>query len=548
MSAATPRVPRRLNSALVAGLLVLGALLYALHVRVPRVGWIAFVSTGPWVFVLVRCRGWGYRRVALTFGAILYLLCLISTPWLRSFTALGWVIAPLFYLPFFMLAPLATHLVLRRAPRIPVVLIWPLAFTAAEWIRIRASAGEVPLLQLGVGLVSVPWLVQIVDLTGVAGLTLLACLTAALAAVAADSVLGSRDVPSLGRLAAAVAGVLTLALVYGRVRLSQADFRPGPEVLVIQNNFHGWLDPADAARQQAELIRLTRLHASPRGIDLVAWPENTVTNLDAADPQLKRVEELARDLQVPILVDGPSGMGTRVVHHAAALVGGDKAWVRYEKVVLVPWSESLPFASTLSHVSPGLAGAFTNLVRTANPRLVEMTAGRRARTLPLLGRDGRRYDVATPICYESLSPRLMASFFHGRTPGSAGAFVVNPVSERLLGPEIHEQTLALTRLRAIENRVTIVRASNNGISAAIDPNGHPYAWVPGPRGGYGVDVQGFFVANVVLDGRFGTPYSRWGDWLPVACLLGLAGMVVLGGRRKRHTAGSPPPAATAEPM
>jgi len=526
-----------------AALLLLGGgLLYAAHVLFPDFGWIAFVSTAPWVLVLMQRRDWRYRRVCLAFGSTYYLVALVSTPWLRSFTLLGWILGPLFYLPFFVLGPLLTHLVLRLRPQAPLMLVWPLAFTSAEWIRIRTSAGELPLLQLGVGLVSQPTLAQIADVTGVSGLTALACITAVLVAAAADAVLRLRALGPAVRLvrrqALTVAGVAVGMFAYGKVRLAQSHFRSGPTVLVIQNNFRGWLEPVETARQQSELIRLTRLHASGRSVDLVAWPENTVTNLDPAEPQLQPIAALARGLHVPIVVDGPSRQPGGVVHHAVALVTGGESWVRYEKVVLVPWSEYLPFVPVLHRASPGAATAFTRLVRNANPHVIEMTAGTRAHTLPLETRDGRRFDVATPICYESLSPRLMASYFRHLAPGSAGAFVVNPVSERLLGPGIHQQTLALTRLRAIENRVTIIRASNNGISVAIDPNGRPYAWVKDRAGRYGTDVQGFFVAPVILDSRFGTVYSRWGDWLPAIFLVCLAGMILVpaGSRKRRHAA------------
>lgn len=536
---------RRVTTAL---LLLLGVVLYSWHVLAPRAGWIAFVSTAPWLLVLIRHRAWRYRRVVLIFGLTFYVLALVATPWLRSFTALGWLLAPLFYLPFFVLAPVLAHHLLRAWPRAPLVLVWPLSFTAAEWLRIRLSAGELPLLQLGTGLVSVPTLAQVADLTGVAGLTALACMTAAVAAAGAELFVrhGQGGRRSLRTQALAAALALAGVWIYGKVRESQARFRPGPRVLVVQHDFHGWLDPADAGRQQALLFRLTQAGAAGRDIDLVAWPENTVTNLDPADPQVARIGALASELRVAILADGPAASGGGVIHHATALVRGDTVWSRYDKVALVPWSEYLPGVPALRRLSPASADAFGRLVRSANPHLIEMTRGERVHTLEFRGRDGQRYDIATPICYESLSPRLMASFF-GRGPEpSAGAFVLNPVSERLLGNAIHAQTLALTRLRAIENRVTIIRASNNGISAAIDPSGRPYAWVRNASGGYAVDQAGFFAADVVLDARFGTVYSRLGDWLPKAFWIVLLGMVALGAARRRHArpaAGSPRGAA-----
>ncbi|HEU0076030.1 MAG TPA: apolipoprotein N-acyltransferase [Longimicrobiaceae bacterium] len=522
-------------------LLLAGSLLYAWHVLAPNTGWVPFISTAPWLLVLMRGRAWSYRRVCLVFGVTFYGVSLLATPWLRSFTVLGWILAPLFYLPFFILAPLLTHHLLRIRPTVPLLVVWPLAFTTAEWLRIRMSAGEVPLLQLGTGLVSHSTLAQVADLTGVSGLTALACMTAALAAMAAHTLLrgerGRPELRTLGLQALAVGLVLTGIWTYGKVRLSQAEFRRGPTVLVIQHDFHGWMTPSDAARQHADLVRLTRAGVAGRDVDIVVWPENTVASLDPADPLLSRIQALARQLDVAILVDGPSTSPAGVVHHTTALVSGERGWPWYDKVALVPWSEYLPFAPALRRVSPASAEAFGRLVRFSNPHFVGMDPGERVHTLAFHGREGERYDVATPICYEALSPRLVASFFSESSAPHAGAFVLNPVSERLLGGPIHEQTLALTRLRAIENRVTIMRASNNGISAAIDPDGRPYAWVKKPGGGYAVDQAGYFVADVILDGRFGTVYTRVGDWLPASFLVCLLVMMWPGRRgTSRHHA------------
>lgn len=529
-------------------LLVAGCLLYAWHVLAPDMGWVPFFSTAPWLLVLMRARTWSYRRVGLVFAATFYGVALLATPWLRSFTALGWILAPLFYLPFFVLAPLLAHHLLRVHPKTPLLVVWPLAFTSAEWLRIRMSAGEVPLLQLGTGLVSHSTLAQVTDLTGVAGLSALACMTAALTATVALAYFrgerGRREHRALRLQALAAVLILAGVWAYGSVRLSQAQFRRGPTVLVVQHDFRGWLDPADAVRQQAALVRLTRAGVAGRDVDIVVWPENTVADLDPMDSLVSRIQAIARELDVAILVDGPSTSPTGVVHHTTALVSGEGVWPWYDKVALVPWSEYLPFASALRRVSPASAEAFGRLVRFSNPHFVGMEPGERVHTLAFHGRQGERYEVATPICYEALSPRLMASFFRAPPAGHADAFVLNPVSERLLGGPIHEQTLALTRLRAIENRVTIMRASNNGISAAIDPDGRPYAWVRDSTGGYAVDQAGSFVADVFLDARFGTVYTRLGDWLPAAfvvCLLGM--MLPVPWPRRRHQAEVEPSSA-----
>jgi apolipoprotein N-acyltransferase len=78
----------------------------------------------------------------------------------------------------------------------------------------------------------------------------------------------------------------------------------------------------------------------------------------------------------------------------------------------------------------------------------------------------------------------------------------------------------MSRLRAVETRRWLVRASGSGISAVIDPRGEIVASLP-----YG--DRGTLRATVAL--RTGlTPYVRDGDWV-----VWLSGVIVLGEALRR---------------
>jgi len=71
------------------------------------------------------------------------------------------------------------------------------------------------------------------------------------------------------------------------------------------------------------------------------------------------------------------------------------------------------------------------------------------------------------------------------------------------------QHLELTRLRAVETRRWLVRASNSGISAFIDPTGRVAAALP-------FGAIGVLRHRIEVGGP--TPrYVRWGDWVLVLC-------------------------------
>ncbi|HEY7803800.1 MAG TPA: nitrilase-related carbon-nitrogen hydrolase, partial [Orrella sp.] len=82
----------------------------------------------------------------------------------------------------------------------------------------------------------------------------------------------------------------------------------------------------------------------------------------------------------------------------------------------------------------------------------------------------------------------------------------------------------MARFRSMETRRPTLRATNTGITGAIDPSGRVIAELPVLAAGY-VDVQ--------VQGHTGlTPYTRWGNypmWILV-CLILLVAVV----SRKRH--------------
>ena len=92
--------------------------------------------------------------------------------------------------------------------------------------------------------------------------------------------------------------------------------------------------------------------------------------------------------------------------------------------------------------------------------------------------------------------------------------------------------------RAVENRCTVVRCANTGISCFIDPRGVVYDAVQQMTDGRMMrrNVRGTAAAPVKLCDTVPF-YARHGDWFAWACLVvaGLAyGMGVLSARRERR--------------
>ncbi|GAB2181132.1 apolipoprotein N-acyltransferase [Denitratisoma sp. agr-D3] len=181
----------------------------------------------------------------------------------------------------------------------------------------------------------------------------------------------------------------------------------------------------------------------------------------------------------------------------------------YSKRHLVPFGEFIP---------PGFAG-FLQLV---NIPLAGFTPGPRQQS-PLAWRDQR---LMPNICYEDLFGEEIRDALQGENPATV---LINLSNTAWFGHSLAQpQHLQIARLRALESGRVMLRATNTGMTAAIEPDGRVSARLePFTRGALTVMVQG-------REGR--TPYAVWGH-LPALALL-LAGLAPAWIRRRQAVAKS----------
>ena len=125
---------------------------------------------------------------------------------------------------------------------------------------------------------------------------------------------------------------------------------------------------------------------------------------------------------------------------------------RYDKIDLVPFGEYVPeFFSWVNRISQE-AGDFVPGTRVVVSPLGPQKEG-------------------TFICYESVFPQEVRKFVQG-----GATVLINISNDGYFGhSDARWQHLAIVRMRAAENRRWILRATNNGVTASIDPAGqaHP---------------------------------------------------------------------------
>jgi apolipoprotein N-acyltransferase len=158
----------------------------------------------------------------------------------------------------------------------------------------------------------------------------------------------------------------------------------------------------------------------------------------------------------------------------------------------------------------GLIGRFASAVaRGMAPDDVSAGSGPRAVSLPLAD-GGPAVSAGVVICYELLFPDLVRRF----VADGAGVLlaITNDAWYGRTGAPY--QFLAITALRAAENRVWLARAANTGVSAFIDAAGRVRDETP-------IFEGGMLVADVPLRPApvGGSFYTRHGDWFARGCLL-----------------------------
>ncbi|MHC5081650.1 MAG: apolipoprotein N-acyltransferase, partial [Planctomycetota bacterium] len=314
-----------------------------------------------------------------------------------------------------------------------------------------------------------------------------------------------------------VAVLVGATLLYGGLRMKTGE-ETGPEVLLIQGNIpQAVKDSGDATMMKdiwATHIGLT-LEGAKEDVDLVIWPETMVPYpISTSTDMLTGLLDLAEDLQTPMLVGAvrydrvPGGeLGT---YNSAVLVRKDGTLGKsYSKMHLVPGGEYIPFRKTFPVLEPILRWMFGYLP--------DVTPGETLEGIDIVDREGKTWKAGVLICYEVIFPEL------ARAQTRRGAqFLVNVTNEGWFGEfGEQEQILASTCFRAVENRVTMIRAANTGITTLVGPDGTIYRVLE--RGGKRLNVEGTLTGRVRIDGR-GTLYRAVGDafaWTIAILTLGL---------------------------
>lgn len=340
-----------------------------------------------------------------------------------------------------------------------LVWLWPLW----EWIY-TALPLSLRFLMIGHSQASNEWLIQFIDVVGIWGLS---AWVLALNVILFDG--WQRAHFQGGGVAwrrVLVSAMLMLAVPAAYSGLAYAVWQDDDAQKLDVTVLHTDFAPGQVEHEETLPLLIEQTDTLVRefeATDVLVWPEG-VTEVSTVNLPSSFMQALAR-WDTPLMF-GTSGVqqtknGT-VRANRTALVKADTsahaAVAYYDKIHLIPFWEGIPWYQGLRHIPE---------VEAYHTAKEYYTPGEDVTLLPLSMPTGDVLHLGTPICHEQSTPELWATM----TRGGADIFVQLSF-ESWFGDVGFQAAMAnITRLRAIENRRAVVRASNGGMSAFYDSLG-----------------------------------------------------------------------------
>jgi len=526
---------------------------------------LAYVCFVPWLITIAAStRPRTVYIAAYLLGAAFFL---INLRWLWWATGAGYVAGSLHSgIWYLVVAWGVRHLSRRR--RIPLVVAFPVLWVMAELARSR-TALSFPWFLLGHSHYRVLTMIQISDLGGAFAVSFVLAVANGAIADGWLAWLRRRRSPSSPVRPALLGGGVAAALLmataaYGRFRLAQSAFEPGPRIAVLQGDYV--LSPEqendDPWAKRARYMELLS-QASASDPDLYLFPETPWTmylnrEFRALAPEVRGPYMTLATQTHEMLCATAQAENAYIVIGSMSVQRTDKVYPReerfnsaffyrpyppgdpcpeperYDKIHLVLFGEYVPFRYRyqslyrwLNSLTPWGAGGYEySLTEGREYKVFEMNA-------PSLG--GRTCRFAVPICYEDVIPHVIRRFVTGPDGRKRADMLLNISNDGWFWHSTElPQHLAACAFRAVENRVAIARAVNTGISGFVDPDGRIRDLVSEPGKRPWAGITGYRVSRLKLDARH-TLYSRRGDWLAGGlAVAGLLGLLDALGRRIRE--------------
>lgn len=359
-------------------------------------------------------------------------------------------------------------------------------------------------------------LVQIYDLLGIYPLSFIIIIVNYTIFQIIGSLLTNKPFPSAALGVCVLLVLLTVS--YGLYRPGQIEKAiseaPKIRVGIVQANFN--IFDKKSVNEEFMTLRHSELSGLLNKPELIVWPETAVQSWVSSDSKyfISAVGIAVPPITGAYFLSGGLSYSIKgeksqreVDQFNTAFLTDSKGKIlgRYNKIKLLMFGEYIPFSS------------YFPSIKEVSPSTGDFIAGTELNTLNI---EEKGVKIAPLICYEDIIPSFARQFVR-----KGANLLVNMTNDAWFGRSFQPyQHLKLSTARAVETRRYLIRATNTGMSAVIDPLGR----IVEKSGIFEVSVIEQDVALLELE----TLYTKIGDVFPWTCtVLSAIFFVSLGLRR-----------------
>ena len=488
---------------------------------------LGFLCLSPFFLALLNAPTYG--RAALSgaiFGAAAHAL---TSYWLFFYKGFAfWTLGTttIVYGIVFTIVGLLGSFLLRSAPAAYRPAVFALGWTAFEYLKSVGFLGY-PWGLVPYSLTAAPIFLQIADVTGAYGLSFILSYASATLAGACPLLDARPDrIPGEGsdrRLAgpakqnaAFAAFLIAVTLGYGAFALSAViPEKASIRATLVQQNTDPWIAGEQAALESNIRLASEALerNAATGGapVDLIVFSETSLQRpfeeyrqWFAKHPASEPLLAFLKRADIQLLTGAPVILNWErweAMNSVILLSSDGRILERYGKMHPVPFAEAIPLMEyewfrTFMRDVVGLEGGWVMGDRATLFTIAPRSSG----GLPL------RY--GTPICFEDAFADLCRRYFL-----EGADLLINLTNDSWSRKESAQiQHWAIARLRAIENRRTLVRSTNAGVSCVVDAWGRVLYEMPQ------FEARAITVDIPVYAPAQPTIYTVHGDWFAKGCV------------------------------
>jgi apolipoprotein N-acyltransferase len=498
----------------------ISGVLFPIAFTIPYAGIISWFLLIPFFMAIEKKSPWNAFRLGTLTGTIVNAVgfyWLIGT--INRFGGFPYPISFMFHillslysgLLFAIFAYITTKLGLFRRPGLLSALLIAAVWTSIEFLFpflfpygiTNSQANYIPLI-------------QIFDLLGMYSLSFLIIFVNVTLMRVIKKLSGQSPKPTLEILTSLLLVALTITYGFWKINVENKRIAEAPKIKVgiVQANFDFF--EKNESNEDVVSKRHRSMSESLGSPDLIVWPETAiqawipmpsrflVNDGKIVLPQIKGTYFLVGGLSYKINKNGPYGISDEDIEKFnTAFLADSQGRIlgRYHKIKLLLFGEYLPFARYF----PSL--------KKMSPATGDFIPGRE---LNLFEIKEKGIKIAPLICYEDIIPS-----FSRKLVKKGANLIVNLTNDAWFGRTFEPyQHLIVSVPRAVETRLYLIRATNTGISAVIDPVGRVVAETE-------IFKQATLEEEIGIMNGDKTLYTRIGNVLPWGCLAFWVGFVVI---------------------